>query len=64
MARFFIAYGDDFFIVARTDPRQLLGLNEAISRGIAFKAAGATPYSSRLRKRGGAVKLLLKRVIA
>ena len=32
---------DDFFIVARTDSRQVLGLNEAISRGIAFKAAGA-----------------------
>ena len=32
---------DDFFIVARTDSRQALGLREAISRGIAFKSAGA-----------------------
>jgi len=31
----------DFFIVARTDSRQALGLNEAIKRGIAFKEAGA-----------------------
>ena len=31
----------DFFIVARTDVRQALGLNEAITRGIAFKKAGA-----------------------
>ncbi|HEX9265531.1 MAG TPA: oxaloacetate decarboxylase [Candidatus Binatia bacterium] len=33
--------GSDFFIVARTDSRQALGLNEAISRGLAFKEAGA-----------------------
>ena len=32
---------DDFFIVARTDSRQALGLGEAINRGVAFKAAGA-----------------------
>lgn len=32
---------DDFFIVARTDARQALGLDEAIKRGIAFKNAGA-----------------------
>jgi methylisocitrate lyase len=32
---------DDFFIVARTDARQALGLDEAIKRGHAFKAAGA-----------------------
>lgn len=31
----------DFFIVARTDSRQALGLDEAIKRGIAFKNAGA-----------------------
>jgi len=31
----------DLFIVARTDARQALGLNEAIERGIAFKQAGA-----------------------
>jgi methylisocitrate lyase len=31
----------DFFIVARTDSRQALGLSEAIKRGIAFKEAGA-----------------------
>jgi methylisocitrate lyase len=31
----------DFFIVARTDSRQALGLDEAIKRGIAFKEAGA-----------------------
>jgi methylisocitrate lyase len=31
----------DFFIVARTDSRQALGLAEAIKRGIAFKQAGA-----------------------
>jgi len=31
----------DFFIVARTDSRQALGLKEAIRRGLAFKAAGA-----------------------
>ena len=31
----------DFFIVARTDSRQALGLHEAIKRGIAFKEAGA-----------------------
>jgi methylisocitrate lyase len=30
-----------FFIVARTDARQALGLSEAITRGIAFKDAGA-----------------------
>jgi len=36
------AKGDnDFFIVARTDSRQALGLDEAIKRGQAFKAAGA-----------------------
>ena len=36
------ARGDgDFFIVARTDSRQPLGLKEAIKRGLAFKAAGA-----------------------
>ena len=33
--------GSDFFIVARTDSRQALGLNEAITRGIAFKQVGA-----------------------
>lgn len=33
--------GRDFFIVARTDSRQALGLPEAIKRGIAFKQAGA-----------------------
>ena len=32
---------NDFYIVARTDARQGLGLKEAIHRGIAFKAAGA-----------------------
>jgi 2,3-dimethylmalate lyase len=31
----------DFYIVARTDSRQALGLAEAIARGIAFKQAGA-----------------------
>jgi methylisocitrate lyase len=31
----------DFYIVARTDARQALGLDDAISRGKAFKAAGA-----------------------
>jgi 2,3-dimethylmalate lyase len=31
----------DFYIVARTDARQALGLGEAISRGKAFKEAGA-----------------------
>jgi methylisocitrate lyase len=31
----------DFFIVARTDARQALGLTEAIQRGLAFKEAGA-----------------------
>jgi methylisocitrate lyase len=36
------ARGDnDFFIVARTDSRQALGLDEAIKRGQAFKGAGA-----------------------
>lgn len=30
-----------FFIVARTDSRQSIGLSEAIKRGIAFKEAGA-----------------------
>jgi methylisocitrate lyase len=35
------ARGREFFIVARTDARQALGLDEAISRGIAFKQAGA-----------------------
>jgi len=33
--------GESFFIVARTDARQALGLNEAITRGLAFKEAGA-----------------------
>ena len=33
--------GQDFFIVARTDSRQALGLDEAIKRGVAFKEAGA-----------------------
>jgi 2,3-dimethylmalate lyase len=32
---------DDFYIVARTDARQALGLEEAIRRGQAFKDAGA-----------------------
>src|SRR5438093_1245595 len=32
---------NDFFIVARTDARQALGLSEAITRGLAFKEAGA-----------------------
>jgi len=32
---------NDFFIVARTDARQALGLDEAIKRGVAFKNAGA-----------------------
>jgi methylisocitrate lyase len=32
---------DDFFIVARTDARQALGLEEAIRRGRAYKSAGA-----------------------
>jgi methylisocitrate lyase len=32
---------NDLFIVARTDSRQALGLQEAITRGIAFKEAGA-----------------------
>jgi 2-methylisocitrate lyase-like PEP mutase family enzyme len=32
---------DDFFIVARTDARQAIGLEEAIRRGQAFKEAGA-----------------------
>ena len=31
----------NFFIVARTDSRQALGLDEAITRGVAFKDAGA-----------------------
>jgi methylisocitrate lyase len=31
----------NFFIVARTDSRQALGLSEAIKRGIAFKETGA-----------------------
>jgi 2,3-dimethylmalate lyase len=31
----------DFYIVARTDSRQALGLSEAITRGIAFKETGA-----------------------
>lgn len=31
----------DFFIVARTDSRQALGLDEAIMRGLAYKEAGA-----------------------
>ena len=31
----------DFFIVARTDARQALGLSDAIQRGLAFKDAGA-----------------------
>jgi 2,3-dimethylmalate lyase len=35
------AKGRDFFIVARTDSRQALGLSEAITRGIAFRQAGA-----------------------
>lgn len=33
--------GTPFFIVARTDSRQALGLDEAITRGLAFKEAGA-----------------------
>jgi methylisocitrate lyase len=33
--------GQDFFIVARTDSRQALGLATAIQRGLAFKEAGA-----------------------
>jgi methylisocitrate lyase len=42
--------GTDFFIVARTDSRQALGLSEAIARGIAFKEAGAAPTQSLLRR--------------
>jgi len=34
----------DFYIVARTDSRQALGLTEAITRGIAFKEAGADAF--------------------
>jgi methylisocitrate lyase len=33
--------GTDLYIVARTDARQALGLEEAIRRGVAFKEAGA-----------------------
>ena len=33
--------GSDFFIVARTDARQALGLVEAMKRGVAFKEVGA-----------------------
>ena len=33
--------GNDLYIVARTDARQALGLDEAIRRGAAFKEAGA-----------------------
>lgn len=33
--------GGDLFIVARTDARQALGLDEAVRRGVAFKEAGA-----------------------
>ena len=33
--------GEDFFIVARTDARQALGLADAVRRGLAFKEAGA-----------------------
>jgi 2-methylisocitrate lyase-like PEP mutase family enzyme len=33
--------GCDFFIVARSDARQALGLDQAIARGVAFKEAGA-----------------------
>jgi 2-methylisocitrate lyase-like PEP mutase family enzyme len=33
--------GNDLYIVARTDARQALGLEEAIRRGVAFKEAGA-----------------------
>ncbi len=33
--------GSDLYIVARTDARQALGLKEAITRGAAFKEAGA-----------------------
>jgi len=33
--------GGDFFIVARSDARQALGLDQAIARGVAFKEAGA-----------------------
>jgi len=32
---------EDFYIVARTDARQALGLSDAITRAIAFKEAGA-----------------------
>jgi methylisocitrate lyase len=32
---------NDFFIVARTDSRQALGLDEAIKRGLAFRKSGA-----------------------
>jgi methylisocitrate lyase len=35
------ANSHNFFIVARTDARQALGLEQAITRGIAFKEAGA-----------------------
>jgi methylisocitrate lyase len=40
---------EDFFIVGPHDSRQALGLDEAIKRGIAFKDAGATRCSSKLR---------------
>jgi methylisocitrate lyase len=33
--------GGDLYIVARTDARQSLGLEEAVARGLAFKKAGA-----------------------
>ncbi len=32
---------DDFLIIARTDARSILGIDEAISRGVAYASAGA-----------------------
>ncbi|HEX6768949.1 MAG TPA: isocitrate lyase/PEP mutase family protein [Candidatus Binatia bacterium] len=52
----------DFFIVARTDSRQALGLDEAIKRGIAFKNAGADAVFIEAPETKGEMREIAKQV--
>jgi 2,3-dimethylmalate lyase len=56
--------GSDFFIVARTDSRQALGLSEAITRGLAFKEAGADAVFIEAPESKEEMKEIAKRVSA
>ena len=52
----------DFYIVARTDSRQALGLTEAIARGIAFKEAGADAVFVEAPENKGEMKEIARHV--